>query len=65
MVTQFSTEFVTPACCGATHAVKSPAFRSAVSSIAIPGPIRSAPSPGSHAAASAGSPARRSFQSHT
>ena len=37
--------FVTPACCGATHAVKSPAFRSAVSSIAIPGPIRSAHRP--------------------
>ena len=36
---------VHPACCGATHAVASPSLSCAVSSIAIPGPIRS---PGSH-----------------
>ena len=49
-LTQFSTWPVHPACCGATHAVASPFFSCAVSSIAIPGPIRSSGSHGSHAA---------------
>ena len=40
-VTQFSTFPVTPACCGETHAVDFPFRRSAVSSNASPGPIRS------------------------
>ena len=64
MVTQFSTLPVHPACCGATHAVSSPCLRCAVSSIAIPGPIRSPASSGSHPAARAGSSARRSFHDH-
>ena len=59
-VTQFSTLPVTPACWGAAHAVDLPFRRSAVSSIAIPGPIRSPGSSGRHAAARAGS-APRSF----
>ena len=53
-----------PACCGATHAVAVPFLSWAVSSIAMPGPIRSSSWPGIHAAASAGSCARSSFQSH-
>ena len=64
MVTQFSTCPVHPACCGATHAVASPCLSCAVSSIAMPGPIRSSPASGIHAAASAGSSARSSAQSH-
>ena len=40
-VTQFSTFPVTPACCGETHAVNFPFRRSAVSSNASPGPVRS------------------------
>ena len=55
MVTQFSTVPVHPACWGATHAVASPFFSCAVSSIAIPGPIRSGGESGTHAAASPGS----------
>ncbi len=64
VVTQFSTWPVHPACCGATHAVASPCLSCAVSSIAMPGPIRSPGSHGSHAAASPGSSPRRSAQSH-
>ena len=59
-VTQFSTFPVTPACCGETQAVALPFFRWAVSSIAIPGPIRSSGSSGRHCAARPGS-ASRSF----
>jgi hypothetical protein len=64
VVTQFSTCPVHPACCGATQAVASPSLSWAVSSTAIPGPIRSPGSQGSQARARAGSSARRSFQSH-
>jgi hypothetical protein len=64
VVTQFSTLPVQPACWGETHAVASPFLRQAVSSTAIPGPIRSPGLSGSQAAASAGSSARRPFQSH-
>ena len=64
MVTQFSTWPVHPACCGATHAVASPFFSCAVSSITAPGPIMSSGSHGSHAAARAGSSPRRSCQPH-
>src|SRR5713101_1218227 len=63
VVTQFSTCPVHPACCGATHAVASPSFSCAVSSIAIPGPIRSSSSHGSQACARPGSSARSSRQS--
>ena len=63
VVTQFSTVPVHPACCGATHAVASPSLSWAVSSTAIPGPIRSPGSQGSQARARAGSSYRRSFQS--
>ncbi len=63
VVTQFSTCPVHPACRGATHAVASPSLSWAVSSTAIPGPIRSPGSQGSQARAMAGSSARRSFQS--
>ncbi len=64
VVTQLSTCPVHPACCGATHAVASPSLSWAVSSIAIPGPIRSSSSHGSHSRARAGSSARSSCQSH-
>jgi hypothetical protein len=64
VVTQFSTLPVHPACCGATHAVASPCLSCAVSSMAMPGPIRSPGSHGSHAAARAGSSPRSSCQSH-
>jgi hypothetical protein len=64
VVTQFSTWPVHPACCGATHAVASPSLSWAVSSNAIPGPIRSSASCGSQASASAGSSNRRSSQRH-
>ena len=63
-MTQFSTFPVHPACSGATHAVASPCLSCAVSSIAIPGPIRSPSASGIHATASAGSAARRSAQPH-
>ena len=64
VVTQFSTCPVHPACCGATHAVASPSFSCAVSSTAIPGPIRSPGSHGSQARARPGSSARSFSQSH-
>ncbi len=63
VVTQFSTCPVHPACCGAAHAVASPSFSWAVSSNAIPGPIRSSSSHGSHSRASAASSARSCLQS--
>ena len=63
-LTQFSTFPVTPACCGDTHAVELPFFRSAVSSNATPGPIRSPGSSARHAAASAGSAARAFSHDH-
>ena len=51
VVTKFSAWPVHTACCGAAHAVASPCLSFAVSSIAIPGPIRSPSAPGTHAAA--------------
>ena len=63
-VTQFSTVPVTPACCGDAHAVDLPFFRWAVSSMAIPGPIRSSGSSGRHCAARAGSAPRRVSHDH-
>jgi hypothetical protein len=59
-VTQFSTLPVTPACCGETHAVDLPFRRSAVSSNASPGPIRS---PGSSRRTSCARPGSRSRSS--
>ncbi len=61
VVTQFSTLPVHPACCGATAAVASPRLSAAVSSIAIPGPIRSYGSCGNHDAARAANRSRNSW----
>jgi len=63
VVTQFSACPVHPACRGAAHAVASPSLSWAVSSIAIPGPIRSPGLQGSHARARAGNSARSCLQS--
>lgn len=63
-VTQFSIFPVTPACCGATQAVAFPLRRSAVSSMASPGPIPSPGSPPRTSWARPGSSSRRSSHRH-
>ena len=65
VVTQFSTFPVHPGVLRHHARARVPVLDIGVSSIAIPGPIRSRSRSGSQAAASPGSSARRSFQSHT
>src|SRR5260370_9191440 len=64
-LTQFSTFPVHPACCGATHAVAFPFFSCAVSSIAMPGPVRPPSRSASPPPPSPPSSAPSSFQPHT